>query len=141
MNRKFILRRSEWRRGLIQKKRRLSLFLNLRMGSPEFPDLGKHCADSDCKLVDFLPFTCDRCYQVRANQFLFSFSSFNYYVSTFLFNFPLCILFILKTIHHNFKIGVSLVKSLLPSSYAFKGRFKHRLNSSHRHLNNMFLTN
>ncbi|XP_004513765.1 zinc finger AN1 and C2H2 domain-containing stress-associated protein 11-like [Cicer arietinum] len=34
------------------------------MGTPEFPDLGKHCAVSDCKLIDFLPFTCDRCNQV-----------------------------------------------------------------------------
>ncbi|KAK7392870.1 hypothetical protein VNO78_21320 [Psophocarpus tetragonolobus] len=34
------------------------------MGTPEFPDLGKHCAVSDCKLIDFLPFTCDRCDQV-----------------------------------------------------------------------------
>ncbi|KAK7244609.1 hypothetical protein RIF29_39433 [Crotalaria pallida] len=31
------------------------------MGTPEFPDLGKHCSVSDCKLIDFLPFTCDRC--------------------------------------------------------------------------------
>ncbi|KAF7819024.1 zinc finger AN1 and C2H2 domain-containing stress-associated protein 16 [Senna tora] len=34
------------------------------MGTPEFPDLGKHCAVQDCKLIDFLPFTCDRCDQV-----------------------------------------------------------------------------
>ena len=34
------------------------------MGTPEFPDLGKHCAVSDCKLIDFLPFTCDCCDQV-----------------------------------------------------------------------------
>ncbi|TKY53340.1 Zinc finger AN1 and C2H2 domain-containing stress-associated protein 11 [Spatholobus suberectus] len=34
------------------------------MGTPEFPDLGKHCAVSDCKQIDFLPFTCDRCDQV-----------------------------------------------------------------------------
>ncbi|XP_054787082.1 zinc finger AN1 and C2H2 domain-containing stress-associated protein 13 [Prosopis cineraria] len=34
------------------------------MGTPEFPDLGKHCAVDDCKLIDFLPFTCDRCNQV-----------------------------------------------------------------------------
>uniref|UniRef100_A0A0D6R603 AN1-type domain-containing protein n=1 Tax=Araucaria cunninghamii TaxID=56994 RepID=A0A0D6R603_ARACU len=34
------------------------------MGTPEFPDLGKHCNVEDCKLVDFLPFTCDRCQQV-----------------------------------------------------------------------------
>ncbi|KAK3446714.1 zinc finger AN1 and C2H2 domain-containing stress-associated protein 16 [Eucalyptus grandis] len=34
------------------------------MGTPEFPDLGKHCTVDDCKLIDFLPFTCDRCNQV-----------------------------------------------------------------------------
>ncbi|KAL5059342.1 hypothetical protein RYX36_030946 [Vicia faba] len=34
------------------------------MGTPEFPDLGKHCTVSDCRLNDFLPFTCDRCNQV-----------------------------------------------------------------------------
>ncbi|RDX95174.1 Zinc finger AN1 and C2H2 domain-containing stress-associated protein 16 [Mucuna pruriens] len=34
------------------------------MGTPEFPDLGKHCSVSDCRQIDFLPFTCDRCDQV-----------------------------------------------------------------------------
>lgn len=34
------------------------------MGTPEFPDLGKHCYVDDCKLIDFLPFTCDGCRQV-----------------------------------------------------------------------------
>lgn len=34
------------------------------MGTPEFPDLGKHCSVEDCRLVDFLPFDCDRCKQV-----------------------------------------------------------------------------
>ncbi|WCJ33473.1 zinc finger (C2H2 type AN1-like) family protein [Euphorbia peplus] len=34
------------------------------MGTPEFPDLGKHCSKEDCKLIDFLPFTCDLCRQV-----------------------------------------------------------------------------
>ncbi|KAJ7972221.1 Zinc finger AN1 and C2H2 domain-containing stress-associated protein [Quillaja saponaria] len=34
------------------------------MGTPEFPDLGKHCTVEDCKQIDFLPFTCDRCNQV-----------------------------------------------------------------------------
>jgi len=38
--------------------------LSSRMGTPEFPDLGKHCSFDDCKLIDFLPFTCDRCRQV-----------------------------------------------------------------------------
>ncbi|RWR73756.1 zinc finger AN1 and C2H2 domain-containing protein [Cinnamomum micranthum f. kanehirae] len=33
------------------------------MGTPEFPDLGKHCSVDECKLIDFLPFTCDRCKQ------------------------------------------------------------------------------
>eukprot|EP01103_Thecamoeba_quadrilineata_P020919 TRINITY_DN9254_c0_g1_i1.p1 TRINITY_DN9254_c0_g1~~TRINITY_DN9254_c0_g1_i1.p1 ORF type:complete len:301 (-),score=20.39 TRINITY_DN9254_c0_g1_i1:58-909(-) len=27
----------------------------------EFPNLGKHCAVEDCKLLDFLPFTCNGC--------------------------------------------------------------------------------
>ncbi|KAK7336565.1 hypothetical protein VNO77_17110 [Canavalia gladiata] len=35
------------------------------MGTPEFPDLGKHCSVSDCRQLDFLPFTCDRCNQVH----------------------------------------------------------------------------
>ncbi|KAL5556215.1 hypothetical protein UlMin_038451 [Ulmus minor] len=34
------------------------------MGTPEFPNLGKHCTVEDCKQIDFLPFTCDRCSQV-----------------------------------------------------------------------------
>ncbi|XP_050226336.1 zinc finger AN1 and C2H2 domain-containing stress-associated protein 16 [Mercurialis annua] len=34
------------------------------MGTPQFPDLGKHCTKEDCKQIDFLPFTCDRCSQV-----------------------------------------------------------------------------
>lgn len=34
------------------------------MGTPEFPDLGKHCAVEDCNLIDFLPFNCDRCNKV-----------------------------------------------------------------------------
>lgn len=34
------------------------------MGTPEFPDLGKHCTVDDCRQIDFLPFTCDRCSQV-----------------------------------------------------------------------------
>ncbi|XP_077227138.1 zinc finger (C2H2 type, AN1-like) family protein [Tasmannia lanceolata] len=34
------------------------------MGTPEFPNLGKHCNVEDCHLIDFLPFTCDRCNQV-----------------------------------------------------------------------------
>lgn len=34
------------------------------MGTPEFPDLGKHCTVDDCKQIDFLPFTCDRCHQI-----------------------------------------------------------------------------
>ncbi|XP_048321080.2 zinc finger AN1 and C2H2 domain-containing stress-associated protein 13 [Ziziphus jujuba] len=34
------------------------------MGTPEFPDLGKHCTVEDCKQIDFLPFSCDRCNKV-----------------------------------------------------------------------------
>ncbi|KAG1347619.1 zinc finger AN1 and C2H2 domain-containing stress-associated protein 16 [Cocos nucifera] len=34
------------------------------MGTPEFPDLGKHCNVEDCRQIDFLPFTCDRCNKV-----------------------------------------------------------------------------
>ncbi|KAL5708200.1 Zinc finger AN1 and C2H2 domain-containing stress-associated protein 16 [Ranunculus cassubicifolius] len=34
------------------------------MGTPEFPDLGKHCSVDYCKQIDFLPFTCDRCDKV-----------------------------------------------------------------------------
>ncbi|CAN0910028.1 Zinc finger AN1 and C2H2 domain-containing stress-associated protein 11 [Linum grandiflorum] len=38
------------------------------MGTPAFPDLGKHCFVDDCKQLDFLPFTCDRCRQVFCLQ-------------------------------------------------------------------------
>ncbi|CAM8886136.1 unnamed protein product [Rhodiola kirilowii] len=38
------------------------------MGTPQFPDLGKHCSLLDCKQIDFLPFTCDRCHQVFCLQ-------------------------------------------------------------------------
>lgn len=38
------------------------------MGTPAFPDLGKHCSDEECKLIDFLPFTCDRCDKVFCLQ-------------------------------------------------------------------------
>lgn len=34
------------------------------MGTPEFPDLGKHCSVEECKQIDFLPFTCDGCRQI-----------------------------------------------------------------------------
>ncbi|KGN53851.1 hypothetical protein Csa_019140 [Cucumis sativus] len=34
------------------------------MGTPEFPNLGKHCNFAECKQIDFLPFTCDCCHQV-----------------------------------------------------------------------------
>ncbi|XP_057497094.1 zinc finger AN1 and C2H2 domain-containing stress-associated protein 16-like [Actinidia eriantha] len=34
------------------------------MGTPAFPNLGKHCSVEDCKQIDFLPFTCDCCQQV-----------------------------------------------------------------------------
>nr|XP_043610334.1 zinc finger AN1 and C2H2 domain-containing stress-associated protein 13-like [Erigeron canadensis] len=34
------------------------------MGTPAFPNLGKHCSVDDCKLIDFLPFTCDCCNKV-----------------------------------------------------------------------------
>ncbi|GMH18712.1 hypothetical protein Nepgr_020553 [Nepenthes gracilis] len=34
------------------------------MGTPGLPNLGKHCSVDDCKLLDFLPFTCDACRRV-----------------------------------------------------------------------------
>ncbi|CAI9099963.1 OLC1v1036866C1 [Oldenlandia corymbosa var. corymbosa] len=34
------------------------------MGTPAFPNLGKHCSVEDCRQIDFLPFTCDSCQQV-----------------------------------------------------------------------------
>ncbi|XP_051140552.1 zinc finger AN1 and C2H2 domain-containing stress-associated protein 16-like [Andrographis paniculata] len=34
------------------------------MGTPAFPNLGKHCRVEDCRLIDFLPFTCDCCQQI-----------------------------------------------------------------------------
>ncbi|XP_016474842.2 zinc finger AN1 and C2H2 domain-containing stress-associated protein 13 [Nicotiana tabacum] len=34
------------------------------MGTPAFPNLGKHCFVDDCRQIDFLPFTCDCCHQV-----------------------------------------------------------------------------
>ncbi|KAK3127441.1 hypothetical protein QOZ80_7AG0573340 [Eleusine coracana subsp. coracana] len=38
------------------------------MGTPEFPNLGKHCSVGDCRQIDFLPFTCDRCDHVFCLQ-------------------------------------------------------------------------
>ncbi|KAM7269998.1 hypothetical protein ACFE04_029212 [Oxalis oulophora] len=43
------------------------------MGTPEFPNLGKHCSVDDCRQIDFLPFTCDRCQQKN----VFYFGGFN----------------------------------------------------------------
>ncbi|KAL7097919.1 hypothetical protein ACP275_10G173300 [Erythranthe tilingii] len=34
------------------------------MGTPAFPNLGKHCSVDDCRQIDFLPFTCDCCQKV-----------------------------------------------------------------------------
>ncbi|KAL6523250.1 AAA ATPase-like protein [Orobanche gracilis] len=34
------------------------------MGTPAFPNLGKHCSVDDCRQIDFLPFTCDCCRRV-----------------------------------------------------------------------------
>ncbi|EPS72081.1 hypothetical protein M569_02677, partial [Genlisea aurea] len=34
------------------------------MGTPAFPNLGKHCSVQECRQIDFLPFTCDCCQQV-----------------------------------------------------------------------------
>ncbi|KAL9232568.1 hypothetical protein vseg_007667 [Gypsophila vaccaria] len=34
------------------------------MGTPVLPNLGEHCSLPDCRQIDFLPFTCDRCRQV-----------------------------------------------------------------------------
>ncbi|KAG8367898.1 hypothetical protein BUALT_Bualt16G0120700 [Buddleja alternifolia] len=34
------------------------------MGTPAFPNLGKHCSVDVCRQIDFLPFTCDCCHQV-----------------------------------------------------------------------------
>ncbi|XP_030553612.2 LOW QUALITY PROTEIN: zinc finger AN1 domain-containing stress-associated protein 12 [Rhodamnia argentea] len=33
-------------------------------GTEAFPDLGRHCQNPDCNLLDFLPFTCDGCRKV-----------------------------------------------------------------------------
>ena len=50
---------------------RSSVSLSEPMGTPEFPDLGKHCSVDICKQIDFLPFTCDRCLQVPLSLSLF----------------------------------------------------------------------
>nr|XP_043636687.1 zinc finger AN1 and C2H2 domain-containing stress-associated protein 16 [Erigeron canadensis] len=34
------------------------------MGTPAIPNLGKQCCVDDCKLIDFLPFSCDSCHKV-----------------------------------------------------------------------------
>ncbi|KAK9671044.1 hypothetical protein RND81_12G002900 [Saponaria officinalis] len=34
------------------------------MGTPAIPNLGEHCSLPDCRQIDFLPFSCDRCRQV-----------------------------------------------------------------------------
>ncbi|KAF4390664.1 hypothetical protein G4B88_015554 [Cannabis sativa] len=33
-------------------------------GTEAFPDLGRHCQNSDCNQLDFLPFNCDNCNKV-----------------------------------------------------------------------------
>ncbi|PON47476.1 Zinc finger transcription factor [Parasponia andersonii] len=33
-------------------------------GTEAFPDLGRHCQNSDCNQLDFLPFKCDGCNKV-----------------------------------------------------------------------------
>ncbi|XP_016512901.1 zinc finger AN1 domain-containing stress-associated protein 12 [Nicotiana tabacum] len=33
-------------------------------GTEAFPDLGSHCQHSDCRQLDFLPFTCDACQKI-----------------------------------------------------------------------------
>ncbi|KAK6155158.1 hypothetical protein DH2020_009406 [Rehmannia glutinosa] len=33
-------------------------------GTEAFPDLGSHCEHSDCRQLDFLPFTCNACRKV-----------------------------------------------------------------------------
>ncbi|GFP98884.1 zinc finger an1 domain-containing stress-associated protein 12 [Phtheirospermum japonicum] len=33
-------------------------------GTEAFPDLGSHCQRSDCRQLDFLPFTCNACHKV-----------------------------------------------------------------------------
>ncbi|KAL7100767.1 hypothetical protein ACP275_08G015400 [Erythranthe tilingii] len=33
-------------------------------GTEVFPDLGRHCQQSDCRQLDFLPFNCDACHNV-----------------------------------------------------------------------------
>lgn len=40
------------------------LLLANSMGTPAFPNLGKHCSVEDCRQIDFLPFTCDCCHKV-----------------------------------------------------------------------------
>ncbi|CAN4089924.1 unnamed protein product [Withania somnifera] len=43
------------------------------MGTPAFPNLGKHCSVVDCKQIDFLPFTCDCCYKIPPPALLLPF--------------------------------------------------------------------
>uniref|UniRef100_M1B9T2 Zinc finger protein n=1 Tax=Solanum tuberosum TaxID=4113 RepID=M1B9T2_SOLTU len=40
------------------------------MGTPEFPNLGKHCFVEDCRQVDFLPFTRDCRYKSTGKRTL-----------------------------------------------------------------------
>ncbi|KAF6158553.1 hypothetical protein GIB67_040067 [Kingdonia uniflora] len=56
------------------------------MGTPEFPNLGKHCSVEDCKQIDFLPFTCDRCTLIENLE-----GAFNYRVVDYLNIFLLAI--------------------------------------------------
>ncbi|KAL0383552.1 UNVERIFIED_CONTAM: Zinc finger AN1 and C2H2 domain-containing stress-associated protein 13 [Sesamum calycinum] len=45
------------------------------MGTPAFPNLGKHCSVGDCRQIDFLPFTCDCCRLVRCFVTAYAFVS------------------------------------------------------------------
>lgn len=55
-------------------------------GTEAFPDLGEHCQNPDCKLLDFLPFTCDGCKSVyfpRKFHFSLFFSCKNLSINVF----------------------------------------------------------
>jgi len=59
----------------------------VQMGTPEFPNLGKHCSVSDCRQLDFLPFTCDCCNQVHRFSI-----SLSIYINSYVWTLPISLL-------------------------------------------------
>uniref|UniRef100_M1B9T1 Zinc finger protein n=1 Tax=Solanum tuberosum TaxID=4113 RepID=M1B9T1_SOLTU len=65
------------------------------MGTPEFPNLGKHCFVEDCRQVDFLPFTRDCRYKVPLSFSLYHLWLFSFFFYALIYS--LFVNFVLKS--------------------------------------------